>query len=125
MTFHYVQHTGEHFYPYPLNRSHINLSKNLRKLKPNEAHGDHVHHACFIGFVALKAGVASIDEVLGDHGIVHNLVHAAIHINGLDGYNIDLLEDIEKKILAMPDEELHSHFEEATEAQFRRVLCTG
>ena len=31
--------------------------------------------ACFVGFLALKAGVASIEEVLGDCGLIHEIAH--------------------------------------------------
>lgn len=34
-----------------------------------------MHFACFIGFMALRLGVASIDEILGDYGLVHEVAH--------------------------------------------------
>ena len=34
-----------------------------------------LHMACFVGFLALKSGVASIEDVLGDFGLVHEIAH--------------------------------------------------
>ena len=34
-----------------------------------------LHMACFVGFVALKSGAASIEEVLGDVGLIHEIAH--------------------------------------------------
>ena len=33
------------------------------------------HAACLVGFVALRLEVATVDEVLGDFGLVHELAH--------------------------------------------------
>ena len=34
-----------------------------------------MHLACFVGFMLLMREVATIDEVLGDYGLVHELAH--------------------------------------------------
>jgi hypothetical protein len=34
------------------------------------------HLACFLGFIALKAGTMTPEEVLGDMGVVHEAIHA-------------------------------------------------
>ena len=34
-----------------------------------------LHMACFVGFLALKSGVASIEDVLGDVGLIHEIAH--------------------------------------------------
>lgn len=34
-----------------------------------------LHMACFVGFLALKAGVASVEQVLGDCGLIHEIAH--------------------------------------------------
>ena len=34
-----------------------------------------LHMACFVGFVALKSGAASIEDILGDCGLVHAIAH--------------------------------------------------
>ena len=31
--------------------------------------------ACFVGFLALKSGMSSIEEVLGDVGLIHEIAH--------------------------------------------------
>ena len=94
---------------YPLRRADLILSTELRRRLDMELpdirafHGDHIHQACFIGFVALKTGVATVDEVLGDHGIIHSLCHAVIAIIGCEDYDMKLLEDIENRLANLPD----------------------
>ena len=34
-----------------------------------------LHMACFVGFLALKSEGASIEEVLGDVGLIHEIAH--------------------------------------------------
>ena len=34
-----------------------------------------LHMACFVGFVALKSGTASPEEILGDTGLIHEIAH--------------------------------------------------
>lgn len=34
-----------------------------------------MHGACFLGFALLKAELATVDEILGDYGLVHELAH--------------------------------------------------
>lgn len=34
-----------------------------------------MHGACLLGFVALKTERATVDEVLGDYGLVHEMAH--------------------------------------------------
>ena len=34
-----------------------------------------LHMACFVGFLALKSGVATIEDVLGDVGLIHEIAH--------------------------------------------------
>lgn len=34
-----------------------------------------IHTACFMSLIALKANTVSIDEILGDEGILHELIH--------------------------------------------------
>ncbi len=36
---------------------------------------DTLHMACFVGFLALKANAASVEDVLGDCGLIHEIVH--------------------------------------------------
>ena len=36
------------------------------------------HMACFVGFLALKSGAATVDEILGDRGLVHEIVHCLV-----------------------------------------------
>lgn len=34
-----------------------------------------IHSACFMGFIAASSGVFTVAELLGDEGVVHELVH--------------------------------------------------
>ena len=34
-----------------------------------------LHYAVWLGFLALKAGTVEPDDILGDHGLVHEMVH--------------------------------------------------
>lgn len=34
-----------------------------------------MHAACFVAFLAMRFGVAALDETLGDYGLVHELAH--------------------------------------------------
>lgn len=45
-------------------------TQNILGLNPNDFH----HALCFVSFVALKAG-KSLDTILGDEGIVHEIFH--------------------------------------------------
>ena len=31
--------------------------------------------SCFVGFLALRSGAASVEEVLGDFGLIHEIAH--------------------------------------------------
>lgn len=43
-----------------------------------------IHGATFVGFLALKSGVATVDEVLSDCGITHHAVHLCSGTFGVD-----------------------------------------
>ena len=45
----------------------------LIRTDPTAAHT--MHAACFVGFLLLSAGLANVDEILGDYGLVHELAH--------------------------------------------------
>ena len=34
-----------------------------------------LHMACFVGFLALKSGVTTVEDVLGDFGLIHEIAH--------------------------------------------------
>ena len=36
---------------------------------------DALHMACFVSFMALKSGAATVESVLGDCGLIHEIVH--------------------------------------------------
>ena len=41
-----------------------------------------LHMACFVGYVAVKAGVASVEQVLGDCGLIHEIIHNLDFVEG-------------------------------------------
>ena len=45
-----------------------------------------LHLACFVGFLALKSGSATIEEVLGDTGLIHEMVHRMCSVDEEDDY---------------------------------------
>ena len=36
---------------------------------------DTLHYACFVGMLALSSGTTTVMEILGDHGLIHEIVH--------------------------------------------------
>ena len=36
------------------------------------------HHACFISFLAMREGLATLDEILGDYGLIHEMAHVML-----------------------------------------------
>jgi hypothetical protein len=34
-----------------------------------------IHSACFLGLIAVSSGTANVNDLLGDNGVVHELVH--------------------------------------------------
>ena len=36
---------------------------------------DYLHEACFLSFICLKAGLITVEQALGDDGIVHEIAH--------------------------------------------------
>lgn len=41
-----------------------------------------LHNAIFMGWVALRCRVATVDEILGDGGLVHEIMHARVGVTG-------------------------------------------
>ena len=87
-----------------------------------------VHSCCLLGFVALKTRVATVDEVLGDFGLVHEAAHA-MHIGEPDHTAetvAAIAEKLEERIGALSDGELRAGFvvvdHEAELGRIRRQL---
>lgn len=83
-----------------------------------------IHSCCLPGFVALKVGVASVDGVLGDFGLLHEAAHA-MHI-GEPGHTAETVAAIgqvpEERIGALSDDELQAGFVVVdAEAERRRI----
>lgn len=55
----------------------------------NGQYVDALHEATFLGFVAMQSGVATAREVLGDRGLIHEIVHLMQFGDDLDDENPD------------------------------------
>lgn len=53
------------------------LENRLRELIRDEAWVEAAHEACFLGFVGLMSGALTPRDLLGDRGLVHELLHLA------------------------------------------------
>lgn len=74
------------------------------------------HAACFLGFVALKTEQATIDEILGDFGLVHEAIHimlggpktpSAASVEEL----ADMAESIAGRLRGLPTSDIASWFD--------------
>lgn len=70
---------------FPLNPPD-DLGAMIRDAGPNDAA---FHAACYLGFLALSLEVASVREVLGDYGLLHELAHGVQ--KGMGPYCTDTL----------------------------------
>ena len=65
------------------------------------------HGACYLVFLALKTGRATIDETVGDYGLLHELAHAGSIGLGTSPCAAQTLED-----LALLADRLYSRFDD-------------
>lgn len=60
-----------------------------------------IHMICFMSFIALKSGKMTIDEVLGDGGVLHEAIHM---IDTMDGsFTESSLRELEDKLVRLID----------------------
>ena len=107
---------------FPLRRS--DLIAVAPALRAEGVTGATIHACCLLGFVALKSGVATADEVLGDYGLVHEAAHA-MHIGEPDHTAetvAALADNLVQRIMALSDEQLQERFDDVVdqEAEQRR-----
>lgn len=57
-----------------------------------------LHTACFISVVALKSKSLTIEEVLGDEGIIHELTHKIADIEGCNKKSLSCIRDLLKNL---------------------------
>lgn len=57
-----------------------------------------LHTACFLSLFALNAGTASIEDILGDEGVIHELAHAIANIDGCNKKSLNCLRDLVKNL---------------------------
>jgi hypothetical protein len=57
-----------------------------------------LHAACWLGFIACKAGVTTGEELLDDNGVIHNLAHLNSPPEVLDAQNPELIRKIKRDI---------------------------
>ncbi|AXQ69311.1 hypothetical protein HOU02_gp414 [Caulobacter phage CcrBL9] len=55
----------------------------------NERYVDALHEATFLGFIAMQSGAATAREILGDRGLLHEIVHLMQMGNDLDDEHPD------------------------------------
>lgn len=68
----------------------------LKKRRPNPT--DVFHSLCWMGHLALKSGVATVDEILGDQGLIHEYAHMRSGIAGRRNKLIEMAQNIERRI---------------------------
>lgn len=61
----------------------IGQARKAKASVPFPGHAHFTHWICFLGFVALKSG-RSPEEVFGDAGVLHELVHHSIGASMMD-----------------------------------------
>jgi len=49
-----------------------------------------LHAATFLGFIGLKSGVLTVDEVLGDYGFIHEIAHYVDNTHDSDNRAVEL-----------------------------------
>lgn len=54
------------------------------------------HAACWLSYVALKAGVATVDELLSDNGILHDLIHLSLPADNFGGGAREIINRIRR-----------------------------
>lgn len=60
----------------PASREWLNRHRLSERLKRRGGVGPlEVHAACFLGFLAMKSQVAALDQILGDTGFTHEVIH--------------------------------------------------
>jgi hypothetical protein len=57
-----------------------------------------LHTACFLSFVALKAGTITIEEALGDEGVLHEVSHLLADIDGCHKKSLTCIRDLVKNL---------------------------
>lgn len=66
-----------------LNEKIIGWVKHSNVNPPPTDFNEKVHEACFLGYIGLKSKLLSLDEVLGDSGLLHQMAHS-LQFNTVD-----------------------------------------
>lgn len=75
----------------------------LEKLPDNEFIDklpDVIHSTTFISFVALSSGSVSVESILGDYGILHELIHLQADVKAVDNPSI---KELKAKIVELKE----------------------
>ena len=86
------------------------------RLRKDGVTPDTLHGACFISFVALQAGLATPEEVLGDYGLVHECAHVACFGPACSpgAATVEdlarMAEELERRIASVPLADIASQF---------------
>lgn len=57
-----------------------------------------MHTCCFLGFVAVKSNTITIEDILGDNGVVHELSHAIADLEGCNKKSLTCIRDLVKRL---------------------------
>ena len=57
-----------------------------------------LHSVCYISFIALKSKTISLEEVLGDNGVLHELTHILANVEGCNKWSLGCARDLLRKV---------------------------
>lgn len=57
-----------------------------------------LHAICYISFIALQSNKISIAQVLGDHGVIHELTHILANVEGWNKKSLGSTRDLIKTV---------------------------
>ena len=57
-----------------------------------------LHTASFLSYVALKSKSASVDEIVGDEGVIHELTHLLADTSGCHKKSLNCIRDLIKQL---------------------------
>ena len=53
-----------------------------------------LHTLCYTSFLALSAGLANLEEILGDEGVIHELTHILSNVEGCHKKSLSCVRDL-------------------------------
>jgi len=93
-----LDHANEIIAARGLGESIIGELENNTLIHPAKSQLEALHLTCFQAFIAIKSGKVSVDEILGDTGIIHELIHTML--GDMDNIRLKLLNKRLQKLQA-------------------------